>query len=95
MARGRPLLRRGQPRVEHKQPTPMPAGDAEHVRNWALLAVDEKVRIRPEDGTELIGHVDAVTDDGEILWVQLVAGAGRKLFVFSDGGRVWRASGDG
>ena len=72
----------------------MPAGDAEHVRNWALLAVDEKVRIRREDGTELIGHVDAVTDDGEILWVQLVAGAGRKLFVFSDGGRVWRASGD-
>jgi hypothetical protein len=94
MARGRPLLRQGQPKVQHRRPTLTPPNDAEHVRNWALLAAGEKVHILQENGTELIGHVDAVTDDGEILWLQLVAGAGRRLFSYSEGGLVWRLTVD-
>lgn len=90
MARGRPLLRHEQPKAEHPSPTPMPPNDAEYVRDWAQLAVGEKVHIRQEKKTELTGHVDAVTDDGEILWVQLLAGAGRKLFIRSEGSQVWR-----
>ena len=59
-----------------------------------MLGVGEKIHIRQVKGTELIGHVDAVTDDGEILWVQLLAGAGRRLILRSEGGVVWRLTVD-
>lgn len=64
--------------------------DAEYVRDWASLTAGENVCVVPENGAELSGQVDAVTEDGTILWVHLAAGAGRRLFARSEGGVLWR-----
>ena len=50
----------------------------------------EDVRILAEDGHELSGRVDIVAQEGEILWLHLSSGAGRKLFLHQESAAVWR-----
>ncbi|HKU35632.1 MAG TPA: hypothetical protein VJP90_08800 [Paenarthrobacter sp.] len=48
------------------------------------------------DGAELSsGVVDAVTEDGEMLWLHLGGGAGRRLYIRSEGEDVWRVDAAG
>jgi hypothetical protein len=67
----------------------MPPKDAEYVRDWTTLTPGEEVYIVEDDGLESCGRVDAVTGDGSILWLYMNDGAGRRLFMRSDGGLVW------
>ena len=91
MARGRPLLKSPvQAKAEDQQLNFLPPKDAEYVRDWTMLAAGEEVYIVQENAGELSGRVDAVTEDGTILWVHLAGGAGRRLFTRSEGGHVWR-----
>lgn len=91
MARGRPLLKSPvQAKAEDQQLNYLPPKDAEYVRDWAALATGQKVYIVQENGEELSGRVDAVTEDGTVLWVHLAGGAGRRLFTRSERGHVWR-----
>lgn len=89
MARGKPLLR--SPRKVAGYPLNyFPPKNAEYVRDWTSLEPGEKVSFVDRDGHELQGHVDAVTEDGTILWLHIDAGAGRRLVSRLDGGLVWR-----
>lgn len=74
---------------DHK-PKFLPPTDAEYVGDWATLALGDDVCILPEDGPEVSGRVDAVTEEGTILWLHLAAGEGRKLFLRSEGLVVWK-----
>jgi len=89
MARGRPLLR--SPRTaEVRHLKFLPPSDAVYIRDWTRLTSGEKVAIVQDDEPEISGFVDAVTEDGLILWLHLDAGAGRKLFTRTTGALVWR-----
>lgn len=55
-----------------------------------MLALGDDVCILPADGPELSGRVDAVTEEGTILCLHLVAGEGRKLLLRSEGLVVWK-----
>lgn len=91
MPRGRPLLRTyGQSKAVDHQLKFLPPKDAEYVQDWTTLAEDDVIHVVAENGLELSGRVDAVTEDGAILWLHLAAGAGRRLFTHSEGGLVWR-----
>ncbi len=90
MARGRPLLPfRARPKAENRLKL-LPPDGAEYVRDWTALAPGDKVYIVENDASELCGRVDAVTEDGAILWLYMDAAAGRRLFMRGDGGVVWR-----
>ena len=96
MARGRPLMKSpAQAISEDQQLSFLPPHDAEYVRDWTMLAAGEKVYIVQENGWALAGRVDAVTEDGTILWVHLEGGAGRRLFTRSESGCVWRVPVEG
>ena len=89
MSRGRPLLRaRDKPRVSGLNFRP--PNNADYIRDWTMLVPDDGVVIVENDAPALSGRVDAVTDDGQILWVHVEAGAGRRLFTRADGTLVWR-----
>lgn len=92
MAPGRPLLRApsitGARRLYFLRPN-----NADYIRDWTALVAEEGVVIFENDVSELSGRVDAVTDDGSVLWFQLEAGAGRRLFAREDGALVWRVRG--
>lgn len=90
MARGRPILR--SPRKVEGYPLDyVPPKGAEYVRDWTSLQPGERVVLVERDAQELQGQVDAVTDDGTILWLHVDAGAGRRLVSRLEGGLVWRA----
>lgn len=92
MARGRPLLR--SPRNVEGYPLDyFPPKDAEYVRDWTSLQAGERVFFVERDAHELHGQVDAVTDDGTIMWLHVDAGGGRRLVSRFDGGLVWRVRG--
>lgn len=94
MARRRPLgSNRGAELRDHSK-RPLSPQDGDCVRDWTKLAKGEDVLIFAEDGLELSGRVDAVTRKGEILWLHLSSGAGRKLFIRSEGAEVWRNPSD-
>lgn len=76
--------------MQKQQARSLPPIGAECVRDWATLRTEENVYILPENGHELSGRVDAVTEDGAVLWLHLAAGEGRKLFLRSEGFVVWR-----
>ena len=63
--------------------------DAVYVWDWATLALGDDLCILPEDGPQLAGRVDPVTEECTILWLHLAAGEGRKLFLRSEGLVVW------
>lgn len=87
MARGRPLG--GARRKPEEKSRYMPPSDADYIGNWTSLARGEKVVIA-DNTAELRGQVDAVTEDGLILWLHLEDGAGRRLLTRTDGVQVWR-----
>lgn len=59
-----------------------------------MLVPGQKVFVLEAVGRELYGRVDAVTEDGAVLWLHMDAGAGRRLFTRTEDGRVWRLTGD-
>ena len=90
MARGRPLGKdRGAWQLMMTQSTPLPPKGAELVHDWALLVPDEQVFLRGHEAGSSLGSVDAVSEDGTILWLHLENGAGRRLFT-RDSNDVWR-----
>ena len=81
MARGRPLLKSPvQAKAEDQQLNHLPPKDAEYVRDWAALATGQKVYTVQENGEELSGRVDAVTEDGTVLWVHLAGGRAEIIY---------------
>ncbi len=87
MARGRPL---GGPRRKLGEGSRFrPPSDAFYIGDWTSLAPGEKVVIT-DTTAELRGQVDAVAENGLILWLHLEDGAGRRLFTRTDGVQVWR-----
>ena len=80
--------------MEDHQHKFLPPNKAQYIRDWIVLAPGDRVFIAKKDAPELSGHVDAVTEDGAILWLQFDAGAGRKLFTRSEGGLMWRVPGN-
>jgi hypothetical protein len=68
----------------------LPPNNADYIRDWTMLAPGEWVFIVDDDAPEFYGRVDAVTEDGQILWLHLKAGAGRRLFTRTEGVLTWR-----
>jgi hypothetical protein len=94
MVRGRPLLKSlVQLKMEDHVASLAPR-DAGYIRDWASLTEGEQVCVAQENGSEFYGRVDAVTEDGSVLWVHLAGGAGRRLFARSEGDFLWRVSRD-
>jgi hypothetical protein len=58
----------------------LPSRNADYIRDWTMLSSAELVLLVENDGPELSGRVDAVTENGLILWLHLNDGAGRRLF---------------
>lgn len=91
MTRTRPLGR--SPR---KVPAPpagyLPPKDAEYVQDWTRLQPGQKVILFDGVTREVCGQVDAVTEDGGILWLHMEAGGGRRLFSRLEDGHfgAWR-----
>ena len=71
----------------------LPPNDAAYIRDWTVLAPGDSVLIVDNDAPNLAGRVDAVTEDGSILWLHLKEGAGRRLFTRTDGAGVWLVPG--
>jgi hypothetical protein len=84
MARGRPLLR-----APHDGPHQLKS-----VRDWTTLEPGQLVVVLEEYAREMRGRVDTVTEDGDVLWLHLEGGGGRKLFTRAGGDRVWQARDD-
>jgi hypothetical protein len=96
VARKRPPLRpNGGSLVQTGQPTFLPPPDGDYVRDWTTLAVGDDVHILTENTVHLSGRVDTITHEGEILWLHLSAGEGRKLFLRSENVAIWRIRSDG
>lgn len=81
--------------MQERQPKFLPPHDAEYVGDWTTLLTGEEVHILSENAVQLSGRVDTVTQDGEILWLHLSAGAGRKLFLRAEDVVVWCIRSDG
>lgn len=67
----------------------LPPAGAEYVRDWTRLAPGDKVYLVEDDATDVSGWVDAVAEDGSVLWVHMEAGAGRRLFSPRQGQLLW------
>ena len=93
MARGRSLLLTARQVAFHHLDS-VPPQNAGYVRDWTRLVPGQKVFVLAEGAGELCGEVGAVTGDGAVLWLHLDAGAGRRLFTRTSGGRVWRVPDD-
>lgn len=89
MARGRPLLH-AQQRIETRCDTFVPPNNAEYIRDWTRLAPGDQVLMVEKYTPGLSGRVDAVTEDGEILWLHLSNGRGRRIYMRADGALAWR-----
>lgn len=89
MARGRPLLHAHR-KTESRHRTYLPPNIADYIRDWAMLEPGEHVFLVEDNRPELSGRIDAVTEDGLNLWLQLDEGAGRRLFTRMDAVFVWR-----
>ncbi len=63
--------------------------DLRRVSDWNLLP-GASIEIRRLGALVSSGHVDAVTDDGTILWLQPVAGS-RRLFEKAEQYEAWAA----
>lgn len=74
--------------VEKHQLEFEPSREADDVQDWTMLAAGDKIRFLPKDGGELSGWVDTVTEDGEVLWIHLAAGGGRRLLLCTEGSVV-------
>ena len=68
----------------------MPPASAEYVRDWTTLMRGERVYAAQDYSYELRGWVETVTENGDVLWLHVEAGAGRMLFSRSGGDSVWR-----
>ncbi|MEV7634886.1 hypothetical protein AB0N71_01775 [Pseudarthrobacter enclensis] len=69
----------------------MPPIDATYISDWTLLKRGDDV-IALEKTAEHRGRVDAVADDGLIMWLHLEGGRGRRLFASADDVLVRRLS---
>ncbi|WP_104044411.1 hypothetical protein [Arthrobacter sp. ZGTC412] len=92
MARGRPLLRA--PHDGAHQLKSVLSDGAVFVRDWTTLEPGQLVVVREEFAREMRGRVDTVTEDGDVLWLHLEGGGGRRLFTGTGGDRVWRVRDD-
>lgn len=92
MARGRPLLRAPHDAV-HQLNSAL-SEDTVFVRDWTTLEPGQLVIVLEEDAREMRGRVDTVSEDGDVLWLHLEGGMGRRLFTGTGGDRVWRVSDD-
>ena len=91
MARGRPLLQfQSRAFAIDRRMKFVPPNDFEYISNWTALSPRDKVYVVKDDVLEFGGLVDAVTDDGAIVWLYSDGGAGRRLFVRAEGDVVWR-----
>ncbi|WP_120519826.1 hypothetical protein [Arthrobacter celericrescens] len=61
--------------------------DRRRITDWTTL-LGAQVEIRQQGDAVCSGHVDAVTDDGSILWLQ-IPGLGRKLYEKSEFYEAW------
>ena len=54
------------------------------VNDWRSLIYGDYVTVR-QDGADVgAGWVDQVTDDGSIVWLHLVHGGGRRMYLRAD-----------
>lgn len=60
---------------------------AEH---WKELRRGDRVRVKLAPGFENFGHVDAVSGDHSVVWVNLDGGRGRTLVHCGDGVEILR-----
>jgi hypothetical protein len=63
--------------------------DLRRITDWTLLT-GARVEIRQQGSPVCNGHVDAVTDDGRILWLQPPA-QNRRLFEKAEFYEAWAA----
>jgi hypothetical protein len=63
--------------------------DLRRIKDWTLLA-GARVEIRQQSTSVIRGYVDAVTDDGKILWL-IAPAQGRRLFEKAESYEVWAA----
>lgn len=63
--------------------------DKRRIKDWTLLA-GARVEIRQQGTSVCTGYVDAVTDDGKILWVSSPA-QNRRLFEKAEFYEAWAA----
>lgn len=63
--------------------------DLRHVTDWTTL-VGASIELRQQGHPVCNGHVDAVTNDGSILWLQAPA-RGRKLYEKAEFYEAWAA----
>jgi hypothetical protein len=54
------------------------------VANWSDLSPGDTVVLVGSSNERVSGTVDAVTTEGDVMWILLANGAGRKLFHSSD-----------
>ncbi len=81
-------------REEPAKPTSPYTGEetGEFISDWTQVGPGEEVLITTADAEVFVGSVDRLTEDGEILWLHLSNGGGRRLFVRGEGDQVWRHS---
>lgn len=65
--------------------------DLRRISDWTLLT-GANVQIRQQGTHVCSGYVDAVNDDGDILWLQ-AQGQNRRLFERAEFYEVWAAEG--
>lgn len=73
-------------------PTFLPPEDAELVVDWTRLVSGDTVVLVEASNQWASGVVDALTPNGEILWLSLDQGFGRRLFGWAGDTRLWRTS---
>ncbi|MFK4639389.1 hypothetical protein [Paenarthrobacter histidinolovorans] len=61
--------------------------DQRHIRDWTLLT-GTSVEVRQQGFSVCRGYVDAVTEDGSILWLQTLT-QGRRLFEKAEFYEAW------
>lgn len=93
MARRRPLVR--SPHAADNQIKSTSPEDKLFTLDWTELEPGQLVVVLEEHTYELHGRVDTLTEDGEVLWLHLEGGGGRRLFTNSGGDRVWQVMDEG
>lgn len=81
--------RKGDPRGD--APSLVPA-NARIVSDWDSLNGGDEIIVFDQTTGIFSGCIDALTEDREIMWLQLDSGRGRKLFMQLDGCKVWRVT---
>lgn len=72
-------------------PASFESSDFDYVADWRTLECGDGVVVSNESAFPVRGIVDAITSDGEIVWIHGDNGSGRQLFTRLEGHKLWRS----